>query len=66
MESGGESNGGERKAGDSVSRFCTSIVGVVSLEDVTMVVMGRLVSERMLGRRRGSVSVLALCCKFRC
>lgn len=39
-------------------------MGGVSLVDVTMVVMGRVVSARMLGRRRGSVSVLALCCRF--
>lgn len=65
MESGGESRGGERKAGDSVSRFCTWTVGVASLEDVMMAVMGRTVSESLVGRRRGSVSVLALCCKIR-
>lgn len=66
VESGGESKGGERKAGDVVSRSCTRIVGVVSLGEVTMGVMGRTISERLLDRRRGSVSVLALCCIFRC
>ena len=65
MESGGESKGGERKAGDSVSR-CTCIVGVVLLEDGIMVVTGRIASTRTFGPRPGSVSVLALCCKFRC
>ena len=64
MESGGESKGGERKTGDSISRCCDWIMGVVSLEDGRMMVAGRIVSGRLLERRRGSVSVLALWSKI--
>lgn len=49
MESGGESKGGDRKAGGSVSNFCIWAEGVESLEDGMMVVTGRVFSERILG-----------------